>query len=434
MTKGEFFMRLTRRTALAAPFAASLAAPGIARAQAPIELSVQYSIPQLFNGLMQQVAESFNAKHPNIKVSYRAAAENYEEIMQRHLRDAVTRNLPDVGFHGLNRQRTLLERNIPVDLRPIMASDPETATLGFLPSLLSMGQVGEVQTGIGFALSTPVLYFNLDLVRRAGGDPERLPETWAQVIELARAIDTPAENVRGMFYNWQITGNWAWQAAVFSHGGTMLNADESEVAFTAEPGQRSIRLLREFVEKANMPDIRADAMTLDFLAGRMGIVMNSTADIGRFNREIGGRFQYRTARYPLSSPQGRLPAGGNVAMVFARDPARQKAAWEFVKFACGPEGATMMVKHTGYMPATSIPAAREDMLAPFYRENPNNLTAIRQQPVMTGWYAFPGQNALKITDVIYDHLQSVVAKRAEPDAALAAMGRDVQALLPRRRG
>ena len=52
---------------------------------------------------------------------------------------------------------------------------------------------------------------------------------------------------------------------------------------------------------------------------------------------------------------------------------------------------------------------------------------------MTGWYAFPGQNALKITDVINDHVQSVVAQRAVPEAALEAMARDVSALLPRRR-
>jgi multiple sugar transport system substrate-binding protein len=92
----------------------------------------------------------------------------------------------------------------------------------------------------------------------------------------------------------------------------------------------------------------------------------------------------------------------------------------------------MMVNATGYMPASTIPAEREDMLAPFYRDNPNHLTTFRQQDVITGWYAFPGQNALRITDVINDHLQSVVARRAEPDAALERMVAEVQNLLPRR--
>jgi hypothetical protein len=118
-------------------------------------------------------------------------------------------------------------------------------------------------------------------------------------------------------------------------------------------------------------------------------------------------------------------------MMFARDAAKQAAAWEFIKFATGPVGATMMVNATGYMPASTIPAQREEMLGRFYRENPNHMVTFRQQDVITGWYAFPGQNALRITDTINDHLQSVVGKRAEPAAVLTRMAADVQALLPR---
>jgi multiple sugar transport system substrate-binding protein len=423
-------MKLTRRAALAT----GLAAPLYARAQARgVELTVQYSAPALFRDLKEQLGRAFMEANPDIRLNFRAPEEDYEAILQRHLRDVVTRNLPDVAFHGLSRQRTLLERDIPVDLKPFMDADAETASLGYSESLLSLGQVGGRQTGIGFALSTPILYFNTELVRRAGGDAERLPATWDDVIRLAAAIHGSAENIVGMFFTWMITGNWSWQSLVFSHGGTMLTADESAVAFTEAPGQASIRLLRRMVEEGRMPDIRPATMFADFFAGRMGIVMESTAQLGRMNREIGGRFALRCARFPLSAPNPRLPAGGNVAMMFTRDPQKQQAAWRFIKFATGPVGATMMVNATGYMPATTVPATREDMLGRFYRENPNHLISIGQQDVLTGWYAFPGQNALRITDVINDHLQSVVARRAEPDATLAAMGRDVQALLPRRR-
>ena len=120
--------------------------------------------------------------------------------------------------------------------------------------------------------------------------------------------------------------------------------------------------------------------------------------------------------------------------MFTKDGAKQKAAWEFIKFACGPVGATMMVKATGYMPATTIPSQRKDMLADFYATNPNHLISIQQQDVITGWYAFPGQNALRITDVVNDHLQTVVAKRGGADDVLKKMTSDVQALIPRARG
>ena len=45
----------------------------------------------------------------------------------------------------------------------------------------------------------------------------------------------------------------------------------------------------------------------------------------------------------------------------------------------------------------------------------------------------PGDNGLKITDVIKDHLNSIVsgARAKEPDAVLADMTADVQKLLPK---
>ena len=413
--------------------AALLAAPALVRAQgAPVELSVAYSIPVLFKDLMEAIAKAYMAQHPNVKVTLRAPEEGYEQIMQRNLRDAITNTLPDVAFHGLNRQRTLLERGIPVNLKPFMDSDPATRELGYSPSLLSLGQVGGQQTGIGFALSTPILYVNAQLVKDAGGNPDKLPTTWDEVVKLAAAIHDPAKYRNGLFFDWTITGNWSWQGLVLSHGGSMLNADESRVAFNEAPGQQALRVLRRMVDDGKMPDIRPDTMFQDFFAGRMGISMQSTAQLGRYNREIGGRFPLVCARYPLSAPGARLPAGGNVAMMFTKDGAKQKAAWDFIKFATGPVGATMMVKATGYMPGTTLPAQRKDLLADFYAANPNHLISIQQQDVITGWYAFPGQNALRITDVINDHLQTVVAKKDSADAVLAKMAADVQNLIPKK--
>jgi multiple sugar transport system substrate-binding protein len=60
--------------------------------------------------------------------------------------------------------------------------------------------------------------------------------------------------------------------------------------------------------------------------------------------------------------------------------AKQQAAWRFVKFACGPQGTTMMVKATAYMPATSTPASREDRSREVYQQNPPHLISIGHKP------------------------------------------------------
>ena len=130
--------------------------------------------------------------------------------------------------------------------------------------------------------------------------------------------------------------------------------------------------------------------------------------------------------------EGRLPAGGNVAMIVSGDKAKQKAAWEFVKFATGPLGASIMAKTTGYMPPNKV--ANDVYLKDFYVQNPNNYTAVKQLPILTKWYAFPGENGLKITDVIKDHMNSTItrSRSSEPQKVLDDMTRDVQKLLPKK--
>ena len=94
-----------------------------------------------------------------------------------------------------------------------------------------------------------------------------------------------------------------------------------------------------------------------------------------------------------------------------------------MKFWTGPKGAAIMAETTGYMPPNKV--TNDVYLKDFYVKNPNNYTAVKQLPLLTKWYAFPGDNGLKITDVIKDHLNSIVTgtRTKEPDAVLADMTR-----------
>jgi multiple sugar transport system substrate-binding protein len=303
--------------------------------------------------------------------------------------------------------------------------------MGYDPALLSLGQVNGKQVGIGFSLSTPIIYYNADLVRQAGGDPDKFPKTWDGIFSLARKIEATTPNAHGFHLDWDITGNWMWQALVFSYGGNMLNTDENKVAFNQAPGQAAMQTLSNMVTKGTMRNVNSSISLQDFLSGNLGIWSHSTSRLGGVMKQVGTRFEVRTAPFPISAPQGRLPAGGNAVMMFTKDPAKQQAAWEYIKFATGPIGGTTMVQDTGYFPANTLPIDDPARLKPFYAANPNHMTAIKQLALLTGWYAFPGENGLKITDVIKDHLQTVISQSAQPKPALDAMANDVQALLPR---
>ena len=226
-----------------------------------------------------------------------------------------------------------------------------------------------------------------------------------------------------------------WQALVFSHGGTMLNADEKQGGVRPRPaGQKAIATLRLIVDDGTMRDVSQATMFQDFVSGRLGIWTHSTSRLGGVPSESRGVFRSDVRHaIPLGGgANARLPAGGNVAMMFTKDPAKQKAAWEYIKFATGPVGATIMVKGTGYFPANRAAGqGPEDAGRLLRARTPTIASPSASCPSMTAWYAFPGENGLKITDVIKDHLQSVVNGSGKPDEVLKKMTADTQALLPK---
>ena len=158
--------------------------------------------------------------------------------------------------------------------------------------------------------------------------------------------------------------------------------------------------------------------------------MGTTAYLGSMIKSVGPQVELRTTRMPVITPQGRLPTGGNAAVVLTKDPARQEAAWRFVRFATGPVGQTIMVRGTGYVPSNTLTLDDPRYLAEFYRDNALFRPAMEQIPIMQPWYAFPGSNGVRITQAIVDNLARIVEQQATPEKVLADMTAQVQRLLP----
>ena len=418
---------MRRRHLLAAPLALPFLRPAPARAAT--ELVVHYPMPAFFKDVMEGVAAEFTRANPDVTVRFPAPSPTYEDGLQQVIRQAAAGGLPDVSFQGLNRLRFLAERNLPVDLAPFLAkSDP--AAQGWTPGILRLAQVGGKQAGLAFSASNPICYYNAALVRRAGGDPENFPRDWDGVLALAAKIAALGDGVSGMHYRWA-GDDWMFSALLYGNGGAMLTADEKNIAFSGPAGLAALRLLDRMVKEGRMPPLTVEAALQAFYAGKLGIFMGTTAYIGSMVKSVGREVELRSTRMPVISAEGRLPTGGNAAVVLARDAARQEAAFRFVSFAAGPVGQTMMVRGTGYVPSNTLTLDDDRYLGAFYRENPLFRPAMEQIPIMQPWYAFPGSNGVRITQAIVDNLARIVEQRATPEQVLADMGAEVQRLLPR---
>ena len=419
-------MTLSRRLVLAAP----LALPFVARpARAATELVVHYPMPAFFKDVMEQLSTAFTKENPDVTVRFPAPSPTYEDAVQLVLRQSAAGGLPDVSFQGLNRLRFLAERNILVDLGPFMAPLGDTTPLGWTASILDLAKVAGKQVGLTFSASNPVFYYNAALVRRAGGDPDHMPTDWDGVLALAGKIAALGDGISSMHYRWS-GDDWMFSALLYGYGGQMMSADETKVAF-GEPGLKALTLLDRMVKEGKMPPLTTDAAFQAFYAGKLGMIMGTTAYIGQFQRSIGPAVELRTTRMPVITPGGKLPTGGNAVVMLTKDAARQQAAWQFMRFAAGPVGQTIMVRGTGYVPSNTLTLNDDRYLGTFYRESPLFRPAMEQIPIMQPWYAFPGTNGVRITQTIVDNLARIVEQRATPEQVLPEMSAEVQKLLPR---
>ncbi|SEK23377.1 extracellular solute-binding protein [Pacificibacter marinus] len=411
-------------TAMALMLSASAA---MADDKVTIEFAYPYS--HLFDVTYENIMPLFHEAHPNIDVKFRATYENYEDANNTILREAVAGELPDVTMQGLNRQAILVDKGIAKPLESFIAKEADFAKDGYHQAMLDLGTFNDEVYGLPFSISLPVGYYNMEVMATAGiTDVSDLPKTWDEVIATCRKL-TDAGVDNPMFWGWNITGNWFLQALMWSQDtptviGNDFNLDSAE-------GLKSLEQMKALFDGCDMQNIEWKAALSSFSAGEIGMMFWSTSAVGAVERSMGD-FTLITNEFPGMAAGGPLglPAGGNAAMLTStsQDPAVLDAAWQWLKFITSGEGAAAVARTTGYMPPNQ--AANEIILKDFYAENPAKATAVRQLPLLRDWQAYPGDNGLAATQVIYDGLEGIVTGEYDDMAELQEqLSEEVQDLL-----
>jgi multiple sugar transport system substrate-binding protein len=408
----------------------ALAAPAIPRAQGAVDITVHYAQPFIFKASYDAITEAFAKAEPSIRITY-VTTPNYQDGTQLLLRQAATNQLPDLSFQGLNLLRVFAERGIAQDLAPLLAREGDPAAHGYTRPLLELARHNNYQAGLPYAASTAISFINADLVRRAGFDPDNLPQDWDGHLRMAAAVKAGAGGPDGMWFAWS---EWMFQTLLLSHGGAMMKPDESDIAFDGREGVATLKLHERMVTETAMPALNTNSASQAFAAGRLAGFYWTTAVVRNFINSVGQNFDFRTYPLPVVGgvANGTLATGGAAGMITARDPARREAAWKFLRFATSAEGQALMVVNSGYVPCNQLAIDDPRWLAAFYRENPRFQAAVTQMPRMAPWFAFPGANGVRITEAITNNTARVIERKATPEAALADMAGEVRRLLPRR--
>jgi multiple sugar transport system substrate-binding protein len=392
----------------------------------PQTIEVGYPYSALFDVTFERIMPLFNAKHPDITVKFRASYDNYEDATQTILREAVSGNTPDVTLQGLNRQAILVEKGIAKSLDPYIDAESDFAKDGYHQAMLDLSTFDGGVYALPFSVSLPVGYYNVTLLNSVGIDT--LPATWDEVITNCKILHK-AGYKNPLFWGWNITGNWFFQALMWSQGEPILK--DGKVNFDGEAGLIALETMHSLFRECNMLNLNASDAGTPFASGSVAMYYWSTSAVGAVER-TKGEFEMVTNEYPgIGGPPLGLPAGGNAVIMSSTsdDPEHLAASWAFIKFITSGEGAAVVAETTGYMPPNK---AANALLGDFYAANPAKQTAVRQAGLLRDWIAYPGEQGLAITQVIYDYLESIVIGDVDDMKALQAeMSAEVTSMLPK---
>ena len=423
---------LGRRHALALA-GASLALP--ARAQAPVPLRFyNYNLASAGLGreaTLEMIA-SFSAANPGVKVE--GVAPPSGEVMARIQADVIAGNGPDLAQVIFADLAYVVENFGIRPLEEIVPADDLRGHLaGMFPNGVELGRLDGKTYGLAYVFSTPVLFYNADLFRAAGLNPEAPPATWEEVRAAAIAIHKAtgkAGLVTGIFG--PSAYDWLFQGVILSAGGRVLSPDRRRLMFAEPEALSAIRMLRSIAEAGVMPNLKSDAQIETMSTGNAGMYLQTSAVQNALLRGAASRFELRAAAMPAFAGKPVRPTNsGSALVIMTKDPARQRAAWALMKHLTSDYGYTIITSKIGYLPLRPSAIESEQHLAPWIRANPIVRPNLAQLPAISPWVPHAGPSYRQILTTMMNAAEEGVFGKRDPEELLAAAQRRAQALMPR---
>jgi len=367
-------MKLFSTTGLATALAVGL----ITSASAETELTMYY--PIAVGGKLTEVVDSivdkFEAENPDISVNAIYSG-NYDDTRVRALSALASGEPAQLAVMFSIDAYDLIEQDLVVPFEDVATSDADKEWLGsFYPALMANGQIEGKTWGIPFQRSTIVAYYNKDLFRAAGLDPEAPPKTWDEMISMGKALtkdDTYGLMIPSTGYPY-----WMFQALAIQNGKEIMSGDGLTTYFDDQAVVDTLEFWKSLSgEHGIMPTGTVEWGTLRqaFLEGQTAMMWHSTGNLTAVKNSA--KFDFGVAELPANVRLGSPTGGGNFYLFKDTTDEEKAAALKLMKFMTSPEQAAAWSIATGYMGVS--PAAYEtEALKAYTKEFPPALVARNQ--------------------------------------------------------
>ena len=367
-------MNKLTKLSLSAALATGMALP----AAADTELTMYY--PIAVGGALTQVVDSivadFEAENPSIKVNA-VYSGNYDDTRVRALSALNSGEPAQLAVMFSIDAYDLIEQDLILPFDDLVSGEAGANWLtSFYPALMANGNIEGKTWGIPFQRSTIVGYYNKDMFRAAGLDPEAPPTTWDELISVGKTLTK--DGTYGIMIPSTGYPYWMFQALAIQNGKEVMSNDGLTTYFDDPTVVETLEFWKSLsTEHGIMPEGTVEWGTLRqaFLEGQTAMMWHSTGNLTAVKKNAS--FDFGVAELPANVRKGSPTGGGNFYIFKDTSAEEQAAALKLIQFMTSPEQAAAWSIATGYMGVS--PAAYEtEALKSYTKSFPPALVARNQ--------------------------------------------------------
>jgi sn-glycerol 3-phosphate transport system substrate-binding protein len=232
--------------------------------------------------------------------------------------------------------------------------------------------------------SSPILYYNKDVFKKAGLDENAPPKTWNEVWDMAKKIKESGAAACGYTSTWltwiHLENFAAWNNVSWATNQNGLEGGTPELKINAPIYVNHFQALAELAKDGTFKygGRTSEAKQL-FLAGECGILTESSGGLGDV---VKSGMNYGIGQLPYDSdaegaPQNTTPGGASLWVFGGKSDEQYKGIAAFFSYISKTEVQEYLHQTSGYLPVT-LAAYESTKKSGFYDKNPGRETPILQ--------------------------------------------------------
>lgn len=396
-------------------------------ASAQTELNMYYPIAVggSLTKVVDEMVTEFESQNPDIKVNAIYSG-NYDDTRVRALSALSSGEPAQLAVMFSIDVYDLIEQDLITPFDDVMNGEEDQAWLNdFYPALMENGQAEGKTWGIPFQRSTIVAYYNKDMFKAAGLDPEMPPKTWDELVEMGKKLTN--DDTYGLMIPSTGYPYWMFQALSIQNGQKLMSDDGLETYFDDPKVVETLKYWKSLsAEHGIMPTGTVEWGTLRqaFLEGKTAMMWHSTGNLSSVKK--GAKFDFGVAMLPGKARLGSPTGGGNFYLFKDTSQKEKEASLKLVKFMTSPEQAANWSIATGYM-GVSKSAYETEALKNYTVEFPPSLVARNQLEHAVA--EFSTYETARVREGLNNAIQSALTDSKTPEEALGEAQKSAKRLL-----